>query len=157
MQEFQKKKNLLLHIQHTMLTLTKQNETDAFEFSPAFLEGAGKKTGAFNVVMWTREAQWKRGRKTKVKKNKVREWSMRREVGAHFQWVACGDIDLFIRETYNEAFSRCVRMESWKTLDTTGALVLVWNPRKCRKEIFQSSSVLRMLSFYSVDLWNVRV
>lgn len=48
------------------------------------------------------------GWRTKVKENKVRERSMRLGSFAHFQWVACGDIDLFMFGKYDEAMPEIV-------------------------------------------------
>lgn len=75
------------------LVLDNSNHHGAFSFSSSSFGCCYVNGGEHNGNGW----------KTKVKKNKVRERSMRREHVAHFQWVACGDIDLFIHEKYDEA------------------------------------------------------
>lgn len=106
--------------------------------------------GAFDVVMWTGRTQWKR-MKTKVKKNKVRVWSMRALSFAHFQWVACGDIDLFIFGKHDEVLSAWDRV----SVEVGKNFHCLWKPRKCRR-VFPSSSVLRMLSLNKDDLRDAR-
>jgi hypothetical protein len=89
--------------------------------------------------------QWKRGRKTKAKKNKVRCWAcayepVRTSNESHVETL----IYLFAKNTTK--LFRCVRVECWKI---RFSFVFVWNPRKCRKKfsnIFSSSDAVVLFS-----------
>lgn len=112
--------------------------SERFRFFPTFLAlilQPRNHHGAFDVVMWTEHNG--NGWKTKVKKNKVRAWSMRCWGFAHFQWVACGDIDLFIHEKYDEASPAWMYSDGKR--ETVGLELCACGTRENAKTIFQSS------------------